>query len=283
VGVQHHHAHIVACMAENDLESESKVIGVAFDGTGYGDDGAIWGGEFLVSDHRSYQRVAHLKYVPLPGGDRAVREPWRMALAWLQSAGIAWEADLAPVKYAAEMTDQPFTALNAVRRQLQTGLNAPRTSSMGRLFDAAAALAGMRHKVNYEAQAAIEFEAMADGHETGYYLFDLKDGIIDAAPAFAKMVGDLRRGAGIPTVSARFHAGVAMMVRQVCSTLRQETGIKQVALSGGVWQNVFLLSRSVGLLQDAGFEVYLHRQVPANDGGLALGQAVVANACLKNR
>jgi hydrogenase maturation protein HypF len=282
VGVQHHHAHIAACMAENGLDGEQKVIGVAFDGTGYGDDGGIWGGEFLISDHRSYQRAAHLKYVPLPGGDKAVREPWRMALAWLASSGIDWAPDLAPMQYASVTSNRQIPVLDALRRQLQTGLNAPPTSSMGRLFDAAAALAGVRQTVNYEAQAAIELEALADSHEQDFYPFDLKDGIVDPAPAFEALVSDLRRGAGIPLISARFHLGVAEMVRQVCASLQEQTGIAQVALSGGVWQNVLLLNRAVELLHADGFEVYLHRQVPANDGGLALGQAVVANARLKN-
>ncbi|MBU0511648.1 MAG: Sua5/YciO/YrdC/YwlC family protein, partial [Chloroflexi bacterium] len=180
--IQHHHAHIAACMADNGLIGERPVIGLAFDGTGYGDDGAIWGGEFLLSDYRGYRRFAHLAYTPLPGGDKAIREPWRMALSWLHTAGIEWEADLPPVAYAA--ADRPPTAdgrplhaqrstLDILRHQLSTGLNAPPTSSMGRLFDAVAALMGVRQTVNYEAQAAIELEAFADPDEEGTYSFEI--------------------------------------------------------------------------------------------------------------
>jgi len=282
IGIQHHHAHIVACMAENGLRRDRQVIGVAFDGTGYGDDDAIWGGEFLLSTYQSYQRVAHLKYVLLPGGDKAVREPWRMALSWLEASGIRWEPDLAPVRFVSETSSREIPLLDALRHQLQTGLNAPQTSSMGRLFDAVAALAGVRQTVNYEAQAAIEFEALADVEAKGIYPFDFKDGLIDPAPAFHALLADLRSGATLPQISVRFHTGVAAMVKQVCISLRQQTGIAQVALSGGVWQNILLLSETVDLLQGAGFEVYLHRQAPTNDGGLALGQAVAADACLKN-
>jgi len=301
ISVQHHHAHIVACMAENGLAGERPLIGVSFDGTGYGDDGAIWGGEFLLADAASYRRAAHLAYIPLPGGDRATREPWRVALAWLQHAGIEWEEDLPPVRYALAPSDldgsisASIPRLQALRHQLQTGLNSPPTSSMGRLFDAAAALAGVRQTVNYEAQAAIEMEALVDGRESAYYSFDRRvplsagSGLpeqpappyqIDPSPLLQQMVSDLRAGVGIPKIAARFHSGVAIMVRNVCLDLRQENDTRRVVLSGGVWQNTFLLALTVGLLQEAGFEIYLHRQVPANDGGLALGQAVSAIARL---
>ncbi len=176
IGVQHHHAHIAACMAENGLKAD-KVIGVSFDGTGYGDDGAIWGGNSCWLILTASQRAAHLAYIPLAGGDRAVREPWRVALAWLQTAGIEWEQDLPPVKYALARQDHGIPALEALSRQLQTKINAPLTSSMGRLFDAAAALIGIRQSVNYEAQAAIEMEAIADGARTRLLSFRSRRGV----------------------------------------------------------------------------------------------------------
>ena len=282
IGVQHHHAHIAACMAENGLSGERPVIGVAFDGTGYGDDEAIWGGEFLVADYTSYQRLAHLAYARLPGGDKAVREPWRMALAWLHATGIPWEDDLPPVRYAASLADQPIPPLKVLGRQLESGLNAPLTSSMGRLFDAAAALVGVRQTVNYEAQAAIEMEAIANMREPGYYPMALEGELIDPAPMLQGMIADLRNGVSQPILAARFHSGIAQMVLDTCLRLRKQFDIDEVALSGGVWQNTFLLSLTVGLLQENEFKVILHRQVPTNDGGLALGQAVVAIARLRN-
>ena len=171
VGVQHHHAHIASCMAENSLEAEDKVIGVAFDGTGFGMDGAIWGGEFLLVDYRSFERAAHLAYTPLPGGDTAIRKPARTALADLWQSGIPWEKDLPSVAYLCA------EERNALRSQLEHNINSPQTSSMGRLFDAAAALAGVRQSVNYEAQAAIEFEALVDPSEIGVYPFEFMDRI----------------------------------------------------------------------------------------------------------
>lgn len=281
-GVQHHHAHVAACMAEHGLSGEQPVIGVAFDGAGFGEDGAVWGGEFLLADYAGYQRAAHLRYAPLPGGDAAVRQPWRMALAWLWQAGIEWESDLPPVQYASSQERQPIPLLGALRRQLETGVNAPFTSSMGRLFDAVAALAGLRQTVNYEAQAAIEWEAQANPHEAGFYSMELReDGLIDPAPMLRAIIADLRAGVDLPTISARFHNGVARLVADLCLQLRQRYDLNQVVLSGGVWQNSFLLTLAAGLLQENNFEVLLHRQAPTNDGGLALGQAAVAIARLK--
>ena len=276
VGVQHHHAHIAACMAENGFEGNKPVIGVAFDGTGYGDDGAIWGGEILLSDYAQYQRVYHLAYVPLPGGDKAIREPWRMALAWLEHAGLEWAEDLPPVR-------QDPLELSVLRHQLQSGLNAPPTSSMGRLFDAISALAGVRQQVNYEAQAAIELEALADPDEVGVYPLEISDEVIDPTPLIQAAVMDLRRGLPVGKIAARFHNGLAGMVLQVCQRLRAHFGVTEVVLSGGVWQNMTLLTRAEALLGRAGFAVYVHRQVPANDGGLALGQAMIADRIVKER
>jgi hydrogenase maturation protein HypF len=276
IGVQHHHAHIAACMADNGLTGDRPVIGVAFDGTGYGEDGAIWGGEFLVADYAGYQRPYHLAYFPLPGGDAAIRRPARTALALLWSLGMEWDEFLPPA------TDLCFEDRQALRIQLEHKLNTVPTSSLGRLFDAAAALAGVRQKVNYEAQAAIEFEAALDPAEAGAYSFEVGQGIVNPRPALQSLLGDLRRGVSVPAVSARFHNGLAEMVGRVCSEIRAQSGLAEVALSGGVWQNMALLGLAVSRLRADGFQVHLHRQVPANDGGIALGQALIAATRLQS-
>jgi hydrogenase maturation protein HypF len=289
VAVQHHHAHIAACLAEHKHDGRRPVLGVAFDGTGYGADGAIWGGEFLLAGYEGYQRLAHLAYAPLPGGDKAVKEPWRIALAYLHQAGLPWDEALPPLQWLihqrpSEATDPVVSAnrlsggqrLEILRRQLQTGVNAPFTSSMGRLFDAVAALAGVRAVVNYEAQAAIELEALVDSSEAGAYPLPLENGLIDTAPLVAAVVADLRAGARAGQIAARFHNGVARMVVDVCRRLCRQHAVKEIVLSGGVWQNVTLLTPTVAGLQKAGGTVYIHSQAPANDGGLALGQAVIA-------
>ncbi|MCO6436774.1 MAG: carbamoyltransferase HypF, partial [Phycisphaerae bacterium] len=268
VAVQHHHAHIAACMAEHGLNE--PVIGVSFDGTGYGEDGAIWGGEFLVAEYKSYQRAAHLEYFPLPGGDAAIKRPARTALALLWSLGLEWEEALAPVK---EFCAEDFVTLRVL---LEKRINTPMTSSIGRLFDAAAALAGVRQKVNYEGQAAIEFEALADEAEAGVYAFDVEAGQVGVRGAVEVLVRDVRRGVSIQKVSARFHNGLAEGVRGAVKRISLETGIRSVVLSGGVWQNITLLRRTLSLLRSDGFKVYIHREVPTNDGGLSLGQAAIA-------
>ncbi len=271
VRVQHHHAHIASCMAENGLSGKQPVIGVAFDGTGYGTDGAIWGGEFLIADYNSCRRAAHLEYLPLPGGDAAIRRPYRTALAALWAAGVEWGDDLAPVAAAAAEERR------VLARQLETGVNVVPTSSAGRLFDAVSALAGLRQIVNYEAQAAIELEmAVEEGVEEGY---DFGLGAeIGFAPCLRAVVADVRAGVDAGVVAARFHNGLARMIAQVCTRLREESGLGVVALSGGVFQNVALLARVLPLLQEADFEILTHRLVPPNDAGISLGQAIVAGA-----
>ena len=270
IAVQHHHAHVAACMAEHGLDGSHPVIGVSFDGTGYGDDGAIWGGEILIADYKSYQRAYHLEYFPLPGGDAAIKKPARTALALLWSLGLEWDERLDSV---AEFCAQDQTILRA---QLERKINTPLTSSMGRLFDAAAALAGVRQKVNYEGQAAIEFEALADSAEAGKYSFGLNQDRVEVRSAVEALVKDVMEGVHISKISARFHNGLAECVREVCLKIKSETGIDEVALSGGVWQNITLLGRTLSLLKSSGFRVYIHREVPTNDGGLSLGQAVIA-------
>ena len=284
ISIQHHHAHIAACMAEHGLDGSQPVIGLAFDGTGYGEDGEIWGGEVLVADYKSYERAFHLEYFPLPGGDAAIKKPARTALALLWSLGLDWDDSLAPV---AEFCAEDRTTLRA---QLEKNINTPITSSMGRLFDAAAALAEVRQSVNYEAQAAIEYEVLADPDEYGMYPFKWEQD--EACPersrriqirsAVDALIADVLASVPAPVISAKFHNGLAQLALEICQNLRVVNNINEVALSGGVWQNITLLRRTLSLLQDDGFVVYIHHQVPTNDGGLSLGQAVIAASRLRD-
>jgi hydrogenase maturation protein HypF len=286
IGVQHHHAHIAACLADagwpGGEPGDEPVIGLACDGTGYGPDGAIWGGEVLIAGYAGYERASHLAYVPLPGGDAAVREPWRMALAWLRQAGLPWAEDLPPVRHVLLNLKDGADALRVVQRQLARGLNAPSTSSLGRV-DAAASLAGVCQHASYEGQAAIALEAAITGAGEPAYPFDIQAHEIDAAPAIAALVADLRAGQPVGVIAARFHASVAAMLVAVCQQVRRATGLRTVALSGGVWQNATLLRATHAQLCAANFTVLTHRQAPANDGGLALGQAAIAAAALRGR
>ncbi len=269
IQVQHHHAHVAAVMAENGHPGSQPVIGFSFDGTGYGPGGAIWGGEVLLADYAEYKRASHLAYVPLPGGDAAVKRPYRAALAHLHAAGLEWDEGLPGVAAC------PPAERNAIAHQIRTGLNTVPTSSFGRLFDAVAALAGVRATVTYEAQAAIEFEALIDSGVEDGYAFDVGETTFDAAPVIRAVVADLRAGLPVSTIAARFHNGVADLVLALSRRLSQEHGLNVVALSGGVFQNVALLERCLRRLRAAGFEILIHRLVPPNDGGLALGQAVI--------
>jgi hydrogenase maturation protein HypF len=270
-GIQHHHAHIASCIAENGHPGDTEVIGVAFDGTGYGEDGAIWGGEVLVADYLTYDRVYHLSYVPMPGGDRAIREPWRVALAWIGKAGL----DSKDFPHFLETIDTKTVEI--VRQQIKREINSPLTSSMGRLFDAVASMIGIRNTVNYEAQAAIELEALIDMNEDDYYHIEILDGVIDPSQLIQSICADVKAGVSAPVISARFHNSITRMVNEVCMKLRELRGISEVALSGGVWQNMALLEAVVHRLRKGGFTVYIQRQVPANDGGVALGQLAIAH------
>jgi hydrogenase maturation protein HypF len=281
VRVQHHQAHIAAAMAEHGLDGSRPVIGVAFDGTGHGDDGAVWGGEFLLADYDRFTRFGHLAYVPLPGGDAAVRRPYRMALAHLRAAGIDWSGDLACT------TACPPDELHVLERQLERGLNCVPTSSMGRLFDAVSSLAGVCHVAGYEAQAAVELEGAAlhaPDDDTTAYAFALhaseenRGGAVraDPAPVLAAIVGDLRMGVEPALVAARFHRGVAGLVHRMCARARERHGLDTVALTGGVFANTLLSSACAAGLREDGFTVLRHHLVPPNDGGLALGQLMVA-------
>jgi len=278
VGVQHHHAHIASCMAENGLTGDEPVLGAALDGVGYGDDGTLWGGEFLLADYSGYRRLCHLEPVPLPGGDMAVRQPWRQALAWLAHAGIPWDADLPPVNAASVGGLAALRAMIGGRAgYVPPGLNAPLTTSVGRLFDAISALLGVCLDVDFEGQAAILLEAAADPSEHGAYSFELRGSQLCAAPVIQGAVVDLRSGVSVGRISARFHNGLVRAIAEVMDRLRVETGVRRVVLSGGVWQNMTLLKGSLDALEANGFEVLTHRLLPTNDGGLALGQAAVAS------
>ncbi len=276
IGVQHHHAHIASCMADNGLDGD--VIGVAFDGLGFGEDGRLWGGEFFVADYTRARRIAHLSYLPMPGGTQAIREPWRMAAVYLHHA--FGDEFLHPDLPFLQRLDRRAWA--TLKQMCARGINSPETSSMGRLFDAVASLLGVRDTVNYEGQAAIELEAMAVCEGTrGYeFEFDKTRGIIEAAPVIRQIVADLLLGVPAELVSARFHLGVGQMIECVACRIREQQRLNCVALSGGVFQNKLLLEKTRQMLSASGFDVFTHRRVPAGDGGIALGQAAVANARL---
>jgi hydrogenase maturation protein HypF len=262
IGVQHHHAHIASCMAENGLAGE--VIGVAMDGTGYGLDGAIWGGEFLLASYAGFERRAHLRYVPLAGGDAAVREPWRSAL------GYAGAAERLLADAGGRISEQ---GLRVVERMIATGTNTVMTSSCGRLFDAVAALIGLRYEVNFEGQAAIELEAIVDPSCEERYQFDIGGEELDFRAMMERIV---KERAAPSLVAARFHNTLAAAIHEMCLRMRRESGIGRVCLSGGTFQNMRLLGLVARALRASGFELFLHRKVPPNDGGIALGQAVIA-------
>ncbi len=279
VAVQHHHAHIASVMAENGLDGAEKVIGFAFDGTGYGDDGAIWGGEVLLADYRGFERASHLKYFPLAGGDVSVKKPYRVALAQLWQAGIDWDEKLPCVAICSD------TEKKILRTQFESNFNTIPTSSFGRLFDAVASLAGVRQTVTYEAQAAIEFEAVLDDNGTDSYEFDLIEAEpieIDCARLFREAARDVTAGISIGKISAKFNNAAANLILRLALHFRKRENLNKVALSGGCFQNVALLRASVSLLCGKGFEVFTHRQVPPNDGGLALGQVVIASQVATN-
>ena len=275
VGVQHHHAHIAACMADNGLDGTQKVIGLSFDGTGYGDDGTIWGGEVLLADYSGFERSFYLQPFPLPGGDQAVKNPWRTGLSLAIQARIPMKDILAFTKLEAQ-------AVAVVRSQIEKGINAPMTSSMGRLFDGVAALAGVRLTVNYEAQAAIEFEEFQDDGEGGAYEIGFDGRQMIVTGMLHQLVQDAAAGVSMGVISSRFHRGIANAALAVSVRLRDSAGIKAVALSGGVWQNTHLKQMTIRLLDKAGFDLLTHSKVPTNDGGIALGQAVIAAWKLSN-
>lgn len=269
IAVQHHHAHIAGAMAEHGLKA--AVIGVSFDGTGFGTDGHIWGGEFLIASRKGFKRAAHLKYARLPGGDLAVKEPWRMAVSYL--------TDCASVDSLKGFRDRIGSKAAVVEDMIRKGVNSPYTASMGRLFDAVASIAGVRDEITFEAEAAIEFESVADEGDTGVYPFVINGNepmIIDAAPLIRAIIQDANEGTPVAAIAGRFHNAIADMTLEVSARLRDNTGINDIVLTGGVFQNSLLSKLAADRLQKAGFKVYMQEKVPSNDGGISLGQAVVA-------
>ncbi|MDQ6694302.1 MAG: carbamoyltransferase HypF [Chloroflexota bacterium] len=281
IGVQHHHAHIASVIAEHSLEG--PVIGVAADGTGYGTDGAIWGCEVMMARLLDFKRLAHLEYLPLPGGEQAVRQPWRMAALYLQRAFGDAFLDL-KIPFT-EGLDQ--ARWRPISQMAERGINSPQTSSLGRLFDAVSALLGVRSVALYEGQAAIELESLAQA-TTGYYPFTLRaqssgsPSTLSVLPAIRGIVADIEKGELLSVIAGRFHRTVVEMLASACVSAREESGQSRVALSGGVFQNRMLLEQLAERLQDLRFSVYTNRLVPPNDGGLSFGQAAVAAARLRH-
>ena len=268
VGVQHHHAHIASVMAEHNLHK--PLIGVAFDGTGYGIDGTIWGGEFMVADRCGFERVAHFKAYRLPGAEKAIEEPWRMAVSVLAAEGLDSETKPSFPKFKHRL----------VQQMIKTGFNSPLTSSAGRLFDAVAAMLGLCDVTTYEAQAAIRLESIADPHVSDRYPFAVETGdhpwVLDFGPTLRAILDERRQGVAVGGIAAKFHNTIAAAVLQTCRFVRGQRDLNVVALSGGVFQNALLLHRTMEALQSRHFRVFTNTAVPMNDGGLALGQATVA-------
>jgi hydrogenase maturation protein HypF len=271
IAVQHHHAHIAACLAEHGRTG--PVIGIALDGTGYGMDGAIWGGEILAADVRDFERVAHLEYLPLPGGEAAIRRPYRIAWGYL----LVTQGDIPDLPTLSRF---PARERAVVARQVERGLNAPLTSSCGRLFDAVSALLGVCPVTTFEAQAAIALELAAreaDLSQARVLPFAVDgEGVIRVGEMLGALVEGLEVGRAVSALAADFHVTVARMMTRAAGHARAQSGLETVALSGGVFQNRLILRMTRDALRQAGFEVLTHRQAPANDGGLSLGQAVVA-------
>jgi hydrogenase maturation protein HypF len=288
VEVQHHHGHICSCMADNGL-SNHEVVGVALDGSGYGTDGAMWGGEFLIADYSEFKRVAHLKYVPLPGGEQAIKEPWRMKASYLYDTYGKDFLDVVPGldRYKGGILE----------KMIEKRINSPLTSSMGRLFDGVSSLIGLRDRVSYEGQAAIELEMIIEekngnrneekngnrnkNKEKYGYEYEITGDrcfIIDHGKIIEGVIDDLHSNVPKKMISLKFHNTVAEMIAEVCEKISEIYGLSEVVLSGGVFQNRFLLSKTFNLLTDRKLRVHVHHQVPTNDGGISLGQTVIADS-----
>lgn len=270
IGIQHHHAHILSCLAENG--DFSPVIGLALDGIGYGEDGRLWGGELLLVDKARYKRLAHLSYRPLPGGEKAIKAPWRMAISYLYPIyGKGLLELVLPFKGVIEQK-----RIEKVMYMIERGINCPLSSGLGRLFDAVSAMIGIKYHIDYSAQAAIELEMCQEETDEGYeFSVNTKQmpWEIDPNPVISAIVRDLKTGVPRGIISGRFHKGTVNMLVKICNLAREETGLKKIALSGGVFQNAYLISQMENRLKALGFIVYSHSQVPCNDGGISLGQA----------
>lgn len=279
VPVQHHHAHVVSCMAEHGLAG--KVIGLAMDGTGYGIDEQVWGGEFLVADEREFERIGHIRYYLLPGGEAAIREPWRVAASLLKEAyGDSWrkvaeKLILMPEKSCYEMLD----------RIMQLKINSPYTSSLGRIFDAVAAITGLRRRVTFEGQAAMELEAIASKETNMVFPFDMFESegvlLLNLIPAVRELTEMFLGGVSGGEIACAFHRTLHKAFTEAADTIRNKRGLNRIVLTGGCFQNRILLEGCIKSLSEAGFDVYSHSLVPTNDGGISLGQAVCAGARMK--
>ena len=280
--VQHHHAHIVSCMLDNNLDED--VIGVSFDGTGYGSDGRIWGGEFMTADMEKFRREAHFKYIPMPGGDMAVKEPWRMAVSYIMDAfDDDSENVLESLGFYQRCGEDRIRNIAAmIKGQVNTHL----TSSAGRLFDAVSSIVGLCDRVTFEAEAAIALEAICDEEVFDFYPVNIIDSaprVIDFSPAVNSIVNDVREGLPKNIIASRFHNTISEVIGRVAERISLTSGLKKVVLSGGVFQNIFLLQRAIINLRDRGLNVYIHERVPANDGGISLGQAAIAAKKLRRK
>jgi len=275
MGVQHHHAHIVSAMAENEIEGD--VIGAALDGTGFGLDGTVWGGEFIKANLREFDRLAHLRKVPMPGGSMAIKEPWRMAMVYLLEA-FGEEATKLKIDLMKRIDRVKWDIL---KKAINKKVNTPLTSSMGRLFDAVSSLLSIRDEVHYEVQSAIEMDIIADHGVREEYSFrnhnDEVPMVIDPVEMIRGIIRDLMDGLSASKISGKFHRTISRMIIDTCETIRSKEKLNRVVLSGGVFQNIFLLSLVTEDLKRSGFDVYTHHLVPPNDGGISLGQAVVAH------
>ena len=269
--VQHHHAHLTACLADNEWDSDENVIGICLDGTGYGMDNQIWGGEILIGGYQMFQRKYHLEYMPLPGGDSAILHPNRIAAAYLWKLGFPWEDHVPAIK---SLTSEEKSVM---KRQLESRINTPNTSSMGRLFDAAASLIGLRHTINYEAQAAIELEQITEPSITDAYTFEISEDTIYLNSVISNILIDVNHAIHAAIIATKFHNAIANLILALCKQIENENNLNHVALSGGVWQNQYLLRKTCQILTDERFSVLIHHNIPPNDGGISLGQAVIAN------
>lgn len=281
IRVQHHHAHIVSCMAENQLEGD--LLGLAMDGTGYGPDGTAWGGEFLIASETGFRRFGHLQYLVLPGGEKAVREPWRIGVSLLKMAyGSSWQEIALKLKVCSDQ-DQ----MDLLNKIIDGKIHSPVSSGLGRLFDGVASLMRLRRTISFEGQAAMELEALATGTSAPPYPFDIlrndhKPYVVDATAMIRAIVADLQALQSKTIIAASFHQTIIDMFAAMAGDMRKVTGLTRVALSGGCFQNKILLEGAINTLRQLGFDVYSHSHVPANDGGISLGQAVIAASMIEN-
>jgi hydrogenase maturation protein HypF len=275
IQVQHHHAHIVSCMVENSVKE--KVIGISFDGTGYGTDGKIWGGEFLICDYKDFQRAGHTAYIKMPGGEKAILEPWRMAAAYLHTSSALNKNGICSL-FGSEA--------DTVIQMLEKNLNCIETSSMGRLFDAVSSILGICSKISFEGQASMELEALIeDGDSDDFYPYSVfeKEGlfIFDPSPVIKGLITDKTQAIKTSIMARRFHNSIVKVSVDICRAIRNKTGLAKTALSGGVFQNSYLLKNLTEALTKEGFTVYTHSIIPSNDGGVSIGQIIIANEHIK--